>query len=144
MTDEQPPTPPPPPPAIPGLPTAPARLGTVGQPRSALVTILLTFVTCGIWHLFWTYWVFDENQKYSGQGVGGLVGLLIGLFCGIVNVFLLPNEVEKLYANDGRTSPVSAITGLWILLPLVGFFVWQVKVQHAINDFWVSKGALPV
>ncbi len=60
-----------------------------------------------------------------------------------MNVFLLPNEVEKLYANDGRTSPISAITGLWILLPLVGFFVWQVKVQHAINDFWVSKGALP-
>jgi len=142
MTDAQPPVPPPSPPSPPS--PVPARLGPVGQPRSALVTILLTIVTCGIWHLCWTYWVFDENQKWSNEGIGGLVGLLIAFFCSIVNLFLLPNEIEKMYAVDGRTSPVTALTGLWFLLLIAGFIVWQVKVQHALNDFWVSKGALAV
>ena len=106
------------------------------------MTILLTFVTCGIWHLCWTYWAFEENKSWAGEGVGGLVGLLLAFVCGIVNWFLLPSEIEKIYAADGRESPVSALTGLWVLLPLAGFFVWQFKVQGALNNFWVSKGAV--
>jgi hypothetical protein len=32
-------------------------------------------------------------------------------------------------------------TGLWILLPLVGWFVWIVKVQGALNRYWESHAA---
>jgi hypothetical protein len=31
--------------------------------------------------------------------------------------------------------------GLWFLLPIVGFFIWYIKVQEAINDFWMRRGA---
>jgi hypothetical protein len=44
---------------------------------------------------------------------------------------------------DGGHSPVRGTTGLWILLPLVGHIVWFVKVQRALNAYWVSKGAQP-
>jgi hypothetical protein len=37
--------------------------------------------------------------------------------------------------------PVTGITGLWLLLPLVGAFVWFIKVQGALNRFWIAKGA---
>ena len=43
--------------------------------------------------------------------------------------------------RDGVTSPVRGVTGLWLLLPLVGPFVWFVKVQGALNGYWRSKGA---
>jgi hypothetical protein len=32
-------------------------------------------------------------------------------------------------------------TGLWVLLPLVGWFVWVVKVQGALNRYWQSHEA---
>jgi hypothetical protein len=44
---------------------------------------------------------------------------------------------------DGQSSPVRGITGLWILLPLAGPFVWFIKVQGALNRYWESKGAPP-
>jgi hypothetical protein len=28
-----------------------------------------------------------------------------------------------------------------MLLPLIGFIIWVVKVQGALNRFWESKGA---
>ena len=33
--------------------------------------------------------------------------------------------------------------GFWIFVPIVSFFVYPNKVQGALNDFWVSKGATP-
>jgi hypothetical protein len=57
-------------------------------------------------------------------------------------MFTIPNEVKNLYERDGRESPVSAIWGLWFLLPLIGNIIWYLKVQGALNDFWRSKGAL--
>jgi hypothetical protein len=58
-----------------------------------------------------------------------------------VNWFLLPNEVGNLYEQSGQPRPVSAITGLWNLIPLVGSIIWVVKVQGALNRYWESKGA---
>ena len=134
------PTPPTPP-----MPTAsrPTK-GPIGQPRPIGLTILLTIVTCGIYGLYWTYMTFEELKQHNGKGLGGVVGLIIGIFVGIVNVFVLPAEIQTTYQEDGRESPVSPIIGLWILLPIVGGIIWFVKVQGALNDYWVSKGAQPV
>jgi hypothetical protein len=44
---------------------------------------------------------------------------------------------------DQGTSPVRGVTGLWMLLPIVGIFVWFIKVQRALNRYWESKGAAP-
>jgi hypothetical protein len=101
-------------------------------------------VTLGIYAIVWQYFVFDENKRWSGVGIGGLVALLLSLVCGIINIFLLPNEIQAIYEQDRRESPMTWKTGLWILLPLVGAFIWVWKCQSALNDFWVSKGTTPV
>jgi hypothetical protein len=31
--------------------------------------------------------------------------------------------------------------GLWFLLPIIGNFVWYLKMQDVINDFWIRRGA---
>ena len=36
---------------------------------------------------------------------------------------------------------MSAIWGLWFLLPIIGNIIWYVKVQHALNEFWATKGS---
>jgi hypothetical protein len=80
--------------------------------------------------------------NYSGKGVGGGLGAVIYFFVAPVTWFLLPNEVENdLYEASGEQSPVRTMVGLWILLPIVGAFVWYFKVQGAINDFWIGPGS---
>ncbi|HEY7134234.1 MAG TPA: DUF4234 domain-containing protein [Acidimicrobiia bacterium] len=110
---------------------------TAGKQRSALGVIGLTIITLGIYSLVWLYKTFQEMKDWSGEGVGGLVGLLLG-FIPFVTLFLMPSEVKNLYERDGASSPVSPATGLWVLLPFIGGLVWLFKVQGALSNFWAS------
>jgi hypothetical protein len=80
-------------------------------------------------------------KNHRGQGLGGAIALILAIFVGIVMPFLTSDEVGKLYEARGQAQPVSAITGLWILLPIVGGFVWFIKTNRALNDYWQSLGA---
>jgi hypothetical protein len=137
--------PPPPygsaPPANPYGAQPPAVTGPAGHVRSTGTCILLFIVTLGIYGLVWYYKSHDEMKRYSGDGIGGGLALVLGLFINIVMAFLSPSEVGKLYERRGEPAPVSVLTGLWILLPLVGGIVWFVKTNGALNDYWRSVGA---
>src|SRR5437868_6465779 len=98
--------------------------GPAGQVRSPLVVILLSIITIGIYALYWFYKTFQELKDHTGEGVGGVVGLILGIFLGIVDWFLLPHEVGRTYEEAGRQAPVRALTGLWNLLPLIGSIIW--------------------
>ncbi len=128
-------TPPPPPPSA-----AAGGTGAIGQLRKPLTVVLLSIVTLGIYHLWWYYREFEDMKQYSGEGIGGGIGLLLGIFCSIVNWFLLPAEVGNLYAREGKEQPCSAATGFWNLIPFVGTIIWIYKVQNRLNDFWATKG----
>jgi hypothetical protein len=58
------------------------------------------------------------------------------------NIFVMTSEVGNLYAAEGKPKPVQEVTGFWILLPIVGYFVWFFKVQGHLNKFWTSHGAV--
>jgi hypothetical protein len=118
-----------------------ARNGPIGKPRGVLFVILITLVTFGIYHLYWVYKVFDELKQHTGTGIGGVLGLVIAIVISPVNYFVMPSEIGSMYRGDGRIAPMTGWTGLWIILPIVGWFVWMVKVQRALNRYWESKGA---
>ncbi|HYU60274.1 MAG TPA: DUF4234 domain-containing protein [Solirubrobacterales bacterium] len=115
--------------------------GPVGRPRGWVVVILLSLITLGIYGLYYQYKTFQEMKDYSGNGIGGVVGLILAIFLGFVNWFLMPAEVGNLYAAEGQEKPVSGITGLWNLLPLVGTFIWLAKTQNRLSEFWEAHGA---
>ena len=121
---------------------APGGARPLGKTRGWVVVLLLTLVTLGIYGLVWQYKTFQEMQDYSGNGIGGVVGLILAIFLGFVNWFLMPAEVGNLYAGEGQEKPVSGITGLWNLLPLVGTFIWLAKTQNALSRFWEAHGAV--
>ena len=112
------------------------RSGPPGQRREIGTSILLAIVTLGIYTLVWTYRTFKELRDYAGKGMGGGVALLIGIFVSAAIYFLAPYEIESAYTARGEASPVSAVTGFWLLLPLLGSLVWFVKVQGALNRLW--------
>jgi hypothetical protein len=138
-------TPPPaygqPPPAQAGSPPAPYGHGGVGRIRSTGVSILLFIITFGIYGWFWYYGAHEEMKKHKGDGLGGPIALILAIFVSFVMPFLTSDEVGKLYERRGQPKPVSALTGLWILLPLIGGFVWFIKTNGALNDYWRSLGA---
>jgi len=116
--------------------------GPVGNTANAGTVILLTIVTLGIYSFIWTYRQFEEFKRYSGQGIGGTVGVILGIFVNPVVWFLIPHELQtNLYEPEGEECPVSAIWGLWFLLPIVGNFIWYLKMQEVINDYWMRRGA---
>lgn len=115
--------------------------GSIGKIRGTGVSILLCIVTLGIYSVVWYYKTHQEMKNHSGVGIGGGIALLLSLFVGIVMPFLTAGEVGNLYQRRGQAKPVSAITGLWLLLPLVGPIVWFVKTNGALNGYWRSLGA---
>jgi hypothetical protein len=125
------PTTPPPPPASAGISDGPR-----GDVRSPVFVIVMWFITLGIYGLYWQYKVFKELKEHTGEGIGGGIGLILAIFLGIVNVFLLPSEVGNMYARAGLEKPVRGVTGFWVLIPIIGFIIWVVKVQGAMNRVW--------
>jgi hypothetical protein len=124
-------------------------IGGVGNTRSIPLSILWAILTLGIYTFCWTYWTFDELQRYrGGRGLGGTLGLIVYILCvlagtvavAIVGV-LVWNEIKALYEEDQRESPHTPLWGLWLLLPIVGNLVWFIPTQRALNEFWQSKGA---
>jgi hypothetical protein len=121
--------------------SAPSR-GRVGETRSIGLSILWMILTLGIYGLYWTYKTQDEIKRYSGNGIGGVLGLVVYIVVSPVTFFVVPSEVRYMYEDlDGGSSPVRGIYGLWILLPIAGPVIWFVQVQGALNRYWESKGA---
>ena len=114
---------------------------TVGTVRSVGLTIVVTIVTFGIWTLVWSYKNGEEVQQYRGDGLGGVLYLILTLVFYPVTMFLLGDEVEKMFKAEGEISPINALWGLWFLLPIIGMFVWYIRIQRALNDFWTARGA---
>jgi cytochrome bd-type quinol oxidase subunit 2 len=118
--------------------------GPLGKPRGVLFVLLLTLVTIGIYSIYWAYKTHEEIKQHTGEGVGGVLGLVIWILVSPVSAFVIPSEIGKMYAREGRASPVTGWTGLWyfpfgiLIIPLI---VWFVKVQGALNRYWESKAA---
>lgn len=117
--------------------------GPIGQMRPTGMTILLWVVTLGIWGFIYYYQTHEEMKRHTGEGLGGVLALVISLFFGIVSPFLLSNEVGNLYGRRGQEKPVTAVTALWFfpgILILVGPFIWFVQTNNALNSYWQSLG----
>jgi len=119
--------------------TPPASIGGLRYNTGA--TIALSIITLGIWSAIWTYRTSEDLKRYNGDGLGGVLAVVIYLLLSVVLMFTIPNEIQKMYQRDNRESPISTVWGLWFLLPLIGNIIWYVKVQRSLNEFWVSKGS---
>jgi hypothetical protein len=117
--------------------------GALGVLRPTGMIMLLFVVTFGIWGLVYYFQTHEEMKRHTGDGLGGILALVISVVFGLVSPFLLSNEVGKLYERRGQAPPVTALTGLWVfpgIFILVGPIIWFVKTNNALNEYWRSQG----
>jgi uncharacterized protein DUF4234 len=117
--------------------------GPLGRRRGVGFGILMFIVTLGFYSWYWAFKTQEEVKLHSGQGIGGVLGLVIWILLNPVSAFVIPSEIGAMYRKDGRESPVTGWTGLWLFpfgFLIITAIVWFVKVQGALNDYWESKG----
>ena len=131
-------------PRVPAAVRAWCRVGAIGQVRSTGLQMLLFVVTFGVWGYVYLFQTHDEMKRHTGDGIGGVVALLLAVFFWMAAPFLLSSEVGRLYERRGKSRPVSALTGLWFfpgVFLLVGPIIWFVLTNRALNAYWRSFGA---
>jgi hypothetical protein len=124
--------------------TGTGNTGPLGQPRGIGFGILLFIITLGIYGWYWAYKTQEEMKQHTGEGLGGVLGLVIWILLNPVSAFVIPSEIGKMYAKDGQQPPMTGWTGLWLFpggILIVPAIVWFVKVQGALNRYWEAKTA---
>jgi Na+/proline symporter len=122
--------------------TPTSNTGPLGHPRGIGFAILLFIITFGFYGWYWAYKTQEETKQHTGEGLGGVLGLVVWILITAVSAFVIPSEVGRMYAKDGRQAPVTGWTGLWLFpfgIFLIPAIVWFVKVQGALNRYWESK-----
>ncbi len=107
--------------------------GRVGRPRGIGLGILLFVVTLGFYGWYWVFKTQEEVKQHTGQGLGGVLGLVVWILISAVSAFVIPSEVGK-----------TGWSGLWLFpggILVVPAIVWFVKVQGALNRYWEAKAA---
>jgi hypothetical protein len=119
--------------------------GPLGHRRGIGFAILLFVVTLGFYGWYWVFKTQDEmKQQSDGEGLGGVLGLVVYILISPVTAFVIPSEVGNMYRRDGRVAPMTGWTGLWLFpfgIFLIPAIVWFVKVQGALNRYWESKAS---
>jgi uncharacterized protein DUF4234 len=102
----------------------------------------MIIVTLGFYGWYWAYKTHEEMKQHTGEGVGGVIGLVIWILLNFVSAFVIPSEVGKMYEKDRQAPPVNGWTGLWLfpgVILIIPAIVWFVKVQGALNRYWEGK-----
>jgi hypothetical protein len=119
--------------------------GPLGRPRGILFGFLVFIVTFTFYGWYWAFKTQEEMKQHTGDGLGGVLGLVVWILISAVSAFVIPSEVGKMYTKDGQRPPLTGWTGLWLFpggILLFPAIVWFVKVQGALNDYWTAKGAM--
>ena len=116
--------------------------GPLGQPRGVGFGILMYIITLNFYSWYWVYKTQEEVKQHTGDGLGGVLGLVVWIIISAVSAFVIPSEIGRMYQKDGQHAPVTGWTGLWLFpgaILIIPAIVWFVKVQNSLNTYWGAK-----
>ena len=107
--------------------------GSVIKTRSAAAVIIFSIITFGIYHVYWAYQIGKELKGYNESGMGPIFNLISIIIFPIVTFFTMPHDVSTAYGKENTDGRISALTGFWNFLPIIGWMIWIVKMQDRMN-----------
>lgn len=105
--------------------------------RNIVVCIILTFITCGLYSLYWFVCLTNESNALTGEPdtSGGAALLLTIITCGIYGMFWAYKRGEKIdRAKQMRNIPASNGGLLYLILYLFGGLIAYALIQNEINN----------
>jgi hypothetical protein len=76
--------------------------GPLGKQRGVAFVILIGIITFGIYWIYWAFKTQDELKQHTGEGLGGVLGLVVWLVISPVSAFVIPSEVGNMFAAAGK------------------------------------------
>ena len=70
-------------------------LARSGKPRGIGFGILMFIITLGFYGWYWVYKTQEEMKQHTGDGLGGVLGLVVWILIGAVSAFVIPSEVGR-------------------------------------------------
>jgi hypothetical protein len=104
----------------------------IGLEQPEMTIFLLSLVTCGIYGLYYIYKTSEDIKLRYGKGQGGVVTLLLSLV--VVGPFLMAESIGESQEARGWPKTVSWTTYLWVLVPLVGFYLYLQKTEPVLRQ----------
>ena len=107
--------------------------------RSVAAVIILTFITCGLYSIYWMYSVTEEVSYLTNDPsfTGGKVILFSLITCGIYTFFWYYSMGQKLMVAQQRHDMMVKDNSLiYLLLAIFGLSIVTIAImQNDINDF---------
>lgn len=106
--------------------------------RNIVVCIILSFVTCGIYGIYWMVCLTNDVNTVSGDvngTSGGIAVLLTFVTCGIYGIYWAYKQGDKLdFTKNNRGIPSSNSGVLYLILQIFGFGIigWAL-MQNELN-----------
>jgi RND superfamily putative drug exporter len=124
-----------------------SKLGHRVDRMSAGFHVVLFVITLGFYGWYWVYRTHREARRQTGEGLGGVLGLLLWILVMPVSAFVIPSAVRRMYEKAGREAPVRGLTGLWLFpfgILIVPAIVWFVKLHRALDRLEVPAALQPI
>ncbi len=113
--------------------------------RSIPISIVLCFVTCGLYSLYWWACVNDETNRIVGKDdVSGIMVVVFSILtCGIYGfywAYKIGEKVDQIRSNRGQAP--NSLHIIFLVLSLIGFQIVNIAlIQNEINQT-VGNGAM--
>lgn len=120
-------------------PAAPAASGGGGKGKveNPTAVLILSFVTCGIYALYWLWLRVKEMNDYLGKQAVNPMFVFPGCICGPVIIYaewLFVNGFEEMKAKAGLPAKDEKVLNMLLL-----FFIFPVgayMIQQKLNEIW--------
>lgn len=111
-----------------------------GEVRSIAMVIIFSFITCGLYSLYWLYVTTDEVKQYLNDStIDPSIDLILTIItCGLYT-FYWYYKISKLITQCQKISnlPIEDNSLLYIILALFGFgIISNCIIQSQLNTIW--------
>ncbi len=101
--------------------------------RKVITSIILTFVTCGIYGIYWTYCLVKEAVAVKDSADKGVLEILLSIFIAPIGFYFTERKFAEGCAAQGVEHKDNAVIYLVLCLIPCGLVITMAMMQNEFN-----------
>ncbi len=120
-----------------------------GKIQNPITVLLLSFVTCGLYAIYWYYLIGTELKIYLGKSddeLNPIMNLVLGILCCPYGIYLFYFKYPKEFLVEAQRKAgiqENDISMMTLLFAFVCGYVSLYLIQTELNKVWEAAGAQP-